>query len=387
MKKFLFFSALFLPNLGGVERYTFSLAKQLIKNQFDVTVVTSNTFSLPSQNTIDGIRVIRVPCINLLNGRYPFPKFNQEYRAIYRSLFQEDFDFVIVQTRFYVHSIIGARFAKKKHIPCIVIEHGTGHMTISNRFVDQIGAVYEHIETGILKRYCKIFYGVSQSCCEWLEHFHIQPKGILYNAVDIDDINLKYDHSVIDYKKMYAYDGYKIVSFAGRFVSEKGILELKNAIEQLNQDGQRVRLLLAGNGDLYSQLEREKNMNMVLLGKLDFDHMIALYKSSDIFCLPTKYPEGFPTTVLEAAACKCFVITTEKGGSKEFIINDEYGLIITDNSVEKIKASIVKAMDNAYRKKATEKAYSMLCEKFTWEKTCQHVISIEEKMKSHNSMN
>ena len=374
-RKYCFFSA-FLPNLGGVERYTYHLAKELLKNQIEVTVVTSNTFLLPSQEVVEGIRVIRLPCINLLNGRYPLPKFNQEYRTIYRSLFQEHFDFVIVQTRFYVHSVIGARFAKKKKIPCITIEHGTGHLTINNRFWDTVGHLYEHAETALLKLYCKDYYGVSEACCEWSGHFHIKSKGTLYNSVDVEGIQNALKKNEYDYRGNYASDGCMIISFAGRLVPEKGIMELIQAVDELNQSGTNIKLLLAGDGDLYEELTHRKLINTVLLGKLDFDHMMALYSGSDIFCLPS----GFPTTVLEAAACKCFVITTEKGGAKEFIINDEYGLIIKDNSVENIKAGIVKAMNNAYRKQAAEKAYSRLCEKFTWEKTCERVMQVQERM-------
>lgn len=371
-----------MPNLGGVERYTYNLAKQLVKNDIDVTVVTNNIFDLSDTEIIDDIRVIRLPCINLLNGRFPVPKVNRLFRSLMHVLKNEHFDFVIVQTRFYPHSVIAARFAKKKNIPCIVIEHGTSHLSIDNRFWDKVGQIYEHVETAILKLYCKNYYGVSKACCEWSKHFHIEPKGVLYNSVDVEAIQKQQQDSVYEFREKYARDGTIVISFAGRLVPEKGVLQLIEAVTAVNQSGFKLKLLIAGDGPLYQDLANQNLQHAVLLGKLNFDQMIILYEASDIFCLPSK-SEGFPTTVLEAAACKCFVITTERGGAKELITGDEYGIIIKDNTVENIKAAILKAMDGAYRKKATEKTYARLCESFTWEKTCERVMQIQGKMEKN----
>mgnify|MGYP000252514178 FL=1 len=39
MKKVCIFSAQYLPTVGGVERYTYNIAKQLQKKGIDVTIV------------------------------------------------------------------------------------------------------------------------------------------------------------------------------------------------------------------------------------------------------------------------------------------------------------------------------------------------------------
>ena len=142
-----------------------------------------------------------------------------------------------------------------------------------------------------------------------------------------------------------------------------------------------MELLVAGDGDLMEKLQKEKQPHVHLLGKLDFPHVAALYRDSDIFCLPTDYPEGFPTSVLEAAASSCFVITTSRGGSRELIINDEYGIILEENNPENLAAAIRKAAaDPVYRRKAAQNAYDRLCELFTWERICDKVEEIERMM-------
>ena len=46
MKKVCIFSAQYLPTVGGVERYTYNIAKQLQKKGIDVTIVTSRISKL-----------------------------------------------------------------------------------------------------------------------------------------------------------------------------------------------------------------------------------------------------------------------------------------------------------------------------------------------------
>ena len=45
-KKYCIFSAQYLPSMGGVENYTYNIAKKLIAKGNDVTIVTSNAHNL-----------------------------------------------------------------------------------------------------------------------------------------------------------------------------------------------------------------------------------------------------------------------------------------------------------------------------------------------------
>ena len=68
------FSALYLPNMGGVERFTDSLAAELAAEGHSVIVVTSNTHGLSNREVLDnGVEVTRLPCKSFIDGRYPVP--------------------------------------------------------------------------------------------------------------------------------------------------------------------------------------------------------------------------------------------------------------------------------------------------------------------------
>ena len=379
--KYCIFIANFLPNLGGVERYTYNLAKKLIAKGNEVTVITSNVFGLEEHEIIEGIEIYRIPCINLLGGRFPVLKPSRDFFRMNREMLKKEFDFAIIQSRFYVHCAYGVHFAKKKGLPRLVLEHGTNHFTVNNPLLDWAGALYEHLISAYIRANCTSYYGVSQACCDWLSHFKIQASGKLYNAGGADGIREKLASPGISYRKEDGLLDSVVVTYTGRLVKEKGIQKLVEAVNLLKKRDIRVKLLVAGSGGLYEELAQRNDPDVILLGLLDFDHVVALLKETDIFCLPTDYPEGFPTSVLEAAACGCYVITTTKGGSRELIPDGSYGAILESNTAEEIADAIQRAvLDEAYRESAAQKALTRLNASFTWDKTSEEVMRIAEDM-------
>lgn len=376
--KICIFSANYLPNIGGIERYTYHISKELIAMGYSVTVVTSNVFGLETHEVQDEIEIYRLPCINLLNGRYPVYKNNKEFKVINKELVKHDFDFVVVNARFYFHSLYGVKFAAKNNIPCITIEHGSSHLSVNNALLDYFGGIYEHAFTHFVKKYCKDFYGVSKAACEWSGHFGIRSKGVLYNAVDIESIQRIIDAPVSSYRKEFNIpENDKIVVYTGRLVEEKGSYELAKAVDELPCEN--VWLFIAGDGDMREKIDliSQKNNRVIALGGIDFAHVVSLLKEADIFCLPTVYPEGLPTSVLEAVAARCFIITTNYGGAKELISDDSYGILIDDKAANKVKAALEKALsDDEYRAQATDKSYERLISEFTWKNTAKELEKI-----------
>lgn len=369
-KSICIFCANYLPNLGGIERYVYNLSKQLINLGHNVTVVTSNVFDLPPYEIDEnGIEIFRMPCYNLMKGRYPILNKNAEFKKLDEKLSQKYFDLVVINARFYIHSLYAANFAKRNKIKCITIEHGSTHLSVDNKIFDVVVAHVEHFITALLKKKCKEYYAVSSVAGKWTEHFGIKSSGTLYNAIDIDSIVEASNKKVLDYRKEYNIpQDAIIITFTGRLLKIKGVYELLDAFKEINR--QDLYLFYAGNGPEMDELRSKSNSNVIFLGQIDFEHIVSLLETSDIYCLPS-VSEGMPTSVLEAVATKTFVITTHNGGARELITGNEYGIITKGNSVGETKTAIEKALDENYRKSATERAYDRLLEGFTWKKTAE----------------
>ena len=133
MKTIAFFNGFYLPHFGGVERYTYNIGQNLISKGYRVIVITSQYNSnLPLEETIDGIKIYRLPIKNIWRERYPFLLKNQNYRNLIKKIEEEPIDHFVVNTRFYMTSLLGVELAAKRGKKAIVIEHGSSYLTLGN---------------------------------------------------------------------------------------------------------------------------------------------------------------------------------------------------------------------------------------------------------------
>jgi glycosyltransferase involved in cell wall biosynthesis len=140
-----------------------------------------------------------------------------------------------------------------------------------------------------------------------------------------------------------------------------------------------VYLVLAGDGPLDEYVNEHKSDHIIPVGRLEYQDVISLLVESDIFCMPS-FSEGFSTSVLEAVACNCYVVTTERGGSKEIIVSKDYGTIIKNNKEKLVYDALVEIIDDdSAREKACKNSYDKLINEFTWEVTTDKVIKIANK--------
>lgn len=343
---FCFFSALYVPHMGGVERYTYNLACELLRMGHRVTVVTSNTEHTEGHfYSEEGIEVYALPCFPLLGGRLPIPKQNRTYRALYQKMAAQSYDAVIINTRFYFHSLVGAAFAKRHAVPSIVIEHGSAHLKMGAKPLDLLCALYEHAVTARLRRYCSAFYGVSDAACRWLAHFGISARGILYNAVPEAEIEALLSEKGTDFRKQYNIpQDAPVFSFIGRLVAEKGA---KSAVEGFLRACAKTEespyLFVAGDGSLFEELSKKQAENVIFLGTVPYAQAIGLHRESDFYLLPSD-SEGFCTSVLEAIVCDSVVVATDVPGFSPILADGESGILLTANSAEAAEAGILRAL-------------------------------------------
>lgn len=78
-----YFSAQYLPTVGGVERYTWNLARCTVAAGHRAIVVTSALPNLPEHEIDgDGIEIYRLPVWPVMNGRFPVIKPGARFHAL-----------------------------------------------------------------------------------------------------------------------------------------------------------------------------------------------------------------------------------------------------------------------------------------------------------------
>ena len=375
-----FFSAQYLPTVGGVERYTYNLARRVVQAGHKALVVTSALPGLPDHETgAGGIEILRLPVWPLMGGRFPVLRPGREFKRLAALLWGREIDFCLINTRFYVSSLYAARQAARRRIPAIVVDHSTGHLPMDGALASAAGAAYEHFAAAVLKHYRMRFFGVSQAVCRWLEHFGIKAEGQLYNAVDPAEVRaLAHAPDATDWRKELglAPDA-PLAAFVGRIIPEKGVAELIKAFTDAAVPG--AALAVAGDGPLLAKLKEGCPPDVHLLGAVAYPKAMQLLAQSQVYCLPTYYAEGFPTTFLEAAACGCPIVTTRTGGSGELLADGSFGLPLASADYGPLAAALRKALcDEGWRRAAAAKTAARLEARFTWDAVCQTLLALAE---------
>ena len=369
---FCFFTAQYLPTPGGVERYTWNLARRCTAAGHRALIVTSALPGLPDRERDDyGLEIWRLPALPVMNGRFPVLR----PFAPAADLWSQDIDFAVIQTRMYTQSVWAARQCKKRGIPALVIDHSTGYM-MHGGLGGLLGRGYEHLACGIIRRCGFPFYGVSRDVCAWLRTFGIEAAGTLPNAVDPQELQALAQTDPADWRqKLQVPAGGRLVVFIGRLIPEKGALRLAKAVQQLPG----CTLAVAGTGPEAEAL-RALGGPVRVLGALPHAQVVQLLCQADCYCLPTEYAEGFPTTLLEAAACRCPIVCTHTAGTGELLPDGGHALFVADTEPATLAAALCAVLrDPQAARDRADRAYRRLCAHFTWQAVFATMLETAQK--------
>lgn len=122
-----------------------------------------------------------------------------------------------------------------------------------------------------------------------------------------------------------------VVTFIGRLVKEKGILDFLDSYNKLSSNN--IKYIIIGglpegerdNETLKLLNKYKKEKNIIFTGQItNINEYLAL---SDIYCLPS-YREGMPRSIIEAMTMKNAIIATNIRGSREEVIDNENGFLV-----------------------------------------------------------
>jgi len=130
----------------------------------------------------------------------------------------------------------------------------------------------------------------------------------------------------------------------GRLMEAKGQLLLIEAIHRLDQKGIRVELVLAGDGEMRSELEMLITQ-YGLAGQVRITGWISSVQVRDEILaargmvLPS-FAEGLPVVIMEAMALRRTVLTTYVAGIPELVRSGQDGWLFAAGSIEALMAAM-----------------------------------------------
>ncbi len=372
-KTFLFISAQYLPTMGGVERYTYNLARKVVSQGHRAIVATSSLEGLPLHETdSSGIEIFRLPSVPFMGGRLPLLRLNRKMRETAAELWNLPIDFCVINTYFYPLSMYAASQIRRRNIPAIIINHGSAWLMTGNKLLEFAGRIYEHTAARLCRHYCPHFYGVSAAAETWLRTFGISAEGTVTNAIEPGEIwGTCSAHSWREHLALP--ENAKVIAFVGRMIPEKGVGQMIAAMEMIRKEHPETVLVMAGTGPLLDQYQQNPPSGVYLPGGQPYPDVLALLQQADLFCLPSR-SEGFACTVLEAAALGCPIVTTATGGSPQLLTTAEHGILLEDMEPATIAKACIQALsDEPWRRHASRITKQKVLENYTWDAAVQQL--------------
>lgn len=203
------------------------------------------------------------------------------------------------------------------------------------------------------------FVALSSKAFDWAKKFnpYVRVEKIP-NGVDLDNFNLKGVSINTGLKS-------PVILSVGAFTDQKRLDLVVNAVAKL--ENASLMLVGGGGGDKKTELEK---LGTKMLGNrfkiltLPFSDMPKIYRSADVFTLPSYSSESFGNVLVEAMACGLPVVATDDLVRRE-IVGDAGFFVDPTNSDEYAKVLSMALKTNWGNKPRLQ------AEKFSWDKIAE----------------
>lgn len=211
------------------------------------------------------------------------------------------------------------------------------------------------------------FVALSKQALGWARRVNPFVKSIyIPNGVDLNKFIFKGPSFKVGLKK-------PIVLSVGAFTDQKRLDLVISAVAKL----ENLSLLLVGGGG--EKRERLEKLGTKLLGDrfkiitVPFHDMPAVYRSADVFTLPSYSSESFGNVLIEAMATGLPVVATNDAIRREIV--GDAGLFVDPTNSEEYANALKKAVETKWGNKPR-----LQSEKFSWDKIAQEYQKMFEDL-------
>ena len=160
-----------------------------------------------------------------------------------------------------------------------------------------------------------------------------------------------------------------IVLYAGRFLWDKGVGDLVEAARRLRSEGNGARFVLVGapDDDSLGSISSSQIATWTAEGVIEDwgrrADMPAVLAQASVVCLPSRYGEGVPKILLEAAASGRATVTTDWPGCRDAIRHEETGLLVPPGDVSALTDALRLLLADPERRRRYGAAGRILAER------------------------
>lgn len=291
-------------NRGGTESMLMNYYRNMDRSQvqFDFLLTESEKCQYEDEIEELGGKVYRVP---LLNFKNPFSYINGVQRFL-----EEHKEYRIVHSHTSSKSAVPLWVAKRCGVSVRICH------SHNNKSENGINGYIRDVLKKPLKKVATDFFACSNAAAKWLYGERMLAEGcvkIINNAIDVERYH--FNNLIADNLKSYLGidDADVVLGMVARFSNQKNHIWTLNLVNRLIEYGIKVKLLLVGDGELRSEIEKNIaelgiGQNVVMVGVVPNVH--TYLQAMDVVLMPS-LNEGLPVSLVEAQAngLPCIVST------------------------------------------------------------------------------
>lgn len=349
MIKLLHISPSYYPafRFGGPIQSVHLLNKALVKKGIKVDVLTTNAGLSKTHSAerigqwkdVDGVRVKYLNFIGYEHYNFSLQILKQIWKII------DDYDLVHITAVWNFPVLAGAIISLIKKKTYIISPRGVFHQEALNSKSALIKKLYFNLFAKYyLKKAAAIHY-TSEFEKEESENILKHNKSfIIPNGTDLSIIAQSAESKPVLNDEKY-------ILILGRIDRIKGFDLLLPALANVFAKFNDLKLVIAGD-DAAPYAQEVKKMiedlkiseRIIFTGQVIGEKKWSLYKNAFMFVLPS-YSENFGMSVVEAMACGCPVVISDKVGIYKEVLDNNAGIIV-NTTVDSVEEGILKLLND-----------------------------------------
>jgi glycosyltransferase involved in cell wall biosynthesis len=277
--------------------------------------------------------------------------------------------------------------ARRHGVPYIIQPHGSLDPYLYHQKRHQwLKRIYEHlVDMPNLRCASAIHYTTAEER-ELTRFLNIADRGVVIpNGLELSRFEKL--PNVGEFRERWGIPGnVPLILFLGRINFKKGLDLLIPAFARTYKEWPRAHLVIAGpDNEGYGQKVRgwiRKHgikSRVTFTGMLKREETVSAYVDADLFVLPS-YTENFGMTVVEAMACGCPVVISDRVNIWREVNQASAGLV-TQCDVEYVAKAMLKLLgDDELRKSMGRAGRALVREKYDWKQISLELIRLYENL-------
>lgn len=309
-------------------------------------------------------------------------------RSFLKNAIYDDFDSIIknydiIQSGGYDQ--IESWLLSKKYSKKMTIYNGTYYSSFNKNYNIKVRI----IDALFIPRYKKnnvFFVTKNELSADFLRKKGLNNVTTIGVGLDLNLLSVKEDYESEFSLELDKYSDYGLLLYVGKLEPRRNVPFLISTFSEVKKINPKTKLVIVGRGkeeyiESIFNFAREKGVynDILWCEGLEQKYLKRIYKSCDVFLLPTLY-EIFGMVLLEAMYFELPIVTSLNGGSDILIKNRGTGYIIDEFSERCWAEKIIEILDNPiHSREVGTRARQYIEENFTWDTLADKFLNVYKK--------